>query len=716
MFNISKLETKFQEIFFLLGWTLLLVSFVLGIMFLSQGQAPTHHSFGVFGLSAISFLFSEIGIIYFYLLVLIFRNTQIIIHYCQRLSDIKRIFSLLMKENLFHVCMIFVLAIFLGIFHHHNEMGVNKAYLLGGSLGFELSSPLFHYLGFAGSLITIVVATISVAIGLDKFQITSPLYLAGDIAKWVSLKLKSFFQSSSESEDYLELLPAKVNSAEGVTETQIAEYQAYKQAANSGMTVELSQDLMNRMTDSKKLMELKRAIMNKECELLEFPKTKETAKRKTANRKPELIKANKKIEKKSKLVDAPEVLLEEEVVEDKQLFKIVDSKKKYKLPTINLLNKVKKFKSALGAKELEEIKNNLEERLLSFGVEAKVVKLHQGERLTLFELEPKSGVKSSKIQALTNDLALLLGAPSIRILTPIPGKMTIGIEVPNKEVHMVGFADTLSVLKKETKMNLPIALGKDVYGDVIVQDLSAMPHLLVSGTTGSGKSVFMNTLIQSLIYKNSPKDLKIVMVDPKMIELTPYNGIPHLLGPVISDVEKAKEALVWAMEEMDKRYEIFSAIGARNIESFNSKIAKSSIRTLKSKAPEGLKNDIKHMPYIVVLVDELADLMITQGKEVEIPITRIAQKARACGIHLVLSTQRPSSDIVTGLIKTNFPSRIAFKVSSSIDSRTILDKMGAEKLLGNGDMLYLPNGKQLVRLQGSFVSEEEVARVVKYIS
>jgi DNA segregation ATPase FtsK/SpoIIIE, S-DNA-T family len=249
----------------------------------------------------------------------------------------------------------------------------------------------------------------------------------------------------------------------------------------------------------------------------------------------------------------------------------------------------------------------------------------------------------------------------------------------------------------------------------LIEDLSTMPHLLVSGTTGSGKSVFTNCLISSLLFNMSPRDLRFIMIDPKMIELTPYNGIPHLLKPVISDVEEAKEALVWAEQEMDRRYQMFLDVGARNIESYNQKIKDISAKTLAKKLGKNANYSLDHMPYIVVVIDELADLMITQGKEVERPITRIAQKARACGIHLVLATQRPSAEIVTGLIKTNFPSRISFKVSSSIDSRTILDASGGEKLLGQGDMLYLPNGRNIIRVQGSYLSEDEVARLVKYI-
>jgi S-DNA-T family DNA segregation ATPase FtsK/SpoIIIE len=282
---------------------------------------------------------------------------------------------------------------------------------------------------------------------------------------------------------------------------------------------------------------------------------------------------------------------------------------------------------------------------------------------------------------------------------------------------MVKMGDMLKPLQKAAKeMSLPVVIGKDVHNNTIVEDIAKMPHLLVSGTTGSGKSVFINNLVVSLLYTLSPKNLRFIMIDPKMIELSPYNGIPHLLRPVVTDLNEAKEQLVWAQNEMDRRYQAFSDIGAREINSFNELIKKGDKKFFERKT--GLKIEWKweELPQIVIIVDELADLMITQGKEVEIPITRIAQKARAAGIHLIIATQRPSAEVVTGLIKTNFPTRVAFKVSSSIDSRTILDSSGAEKLLGNGDMLFVPNGKAIVRYQSPYISEEEVRRLVDEVS
>ena len=404
----------------------------------------------------------------------------------------------------------------------------------------------------------------------------------------------------------------------------------------------------------------------------------------------------------------PELTQNPEPEED-AILRVLPWKKRYSKPEVSLLSKGKKQKK-LSQKELRIQCQNLEERLKSFQIKGKVLNAHVGVRLTMYEFQPEPGIKLSKILSLSDDLALLLGASSIRILAPIPGKTTVGIEVPNETPTLLAFSDLMKKVQTEAQSKkLPIAVGKNVYDDVIVEDIAKMPHLLVSGTTGSGKSVFMNTLISSLLFTRSPKELRFLMIDPKMIELTPYNGIPHLLRPVVTDLDEAKDLLVWAEEEMDRRYQTFSLTGSRNIDSFNEKV-KSGKSSSKLKAtPQGNEP----MPYIVIVIDELADLMITQGKDVEIPITRIAQKARAAGIHLVIATQRPSSDIVTGLIKTNFPTRVSFKVSSAIDSRTIIDTSGAEKLLGNGDLLYMPNGKALERIQASFLDEGEVKKIVR---
>lgn len=380
------------------------------------------------------------------------------------------------------------------------------------------------------------------------------------------------------------------------------------------------------------------------------------------------------------------------------------AKKDYLFPTMNLLNINSKLKlKNEDKKDLIESADKLVETLSDFGVEAKVVQVTKGPSVTRFELQPSPGVKVSKIVNLQDDIALGLAANGVRMEAPIPGKAAIGIEVPNKKQLPVFLREVLD--SKEfttTNKNLAFALGKDITGKCIVGDLSKMPHMLIAGATGSGKSVCINTLIISLLYKYSPEQVKLLMVDPKVVELSVYNGIPHLLIPVVTDPKKAAGALNWAVNEMNKRYNLFSQMKVKNIESYNNLLKKGEIQ--------------EKLPYIVVIVDELADLMIACPNDVEDYICRLAQMARAAGMHLIIATQRPSVDVITGVIKANIPSRISFAVSSGTDSRTILDQVGAEKLLGRGDMLYYPLGENKpIRIQGAFISEEEVENVVEFI-
>ncbi|MGJ9457245.1 DNA translocase FtsK [Oceanobacillus sp. CF4.6] len=345
----------------------------------------------------------------------------------------------------------------------------------------------------------------------------------------------------------------------------------------------------------------------------------------------------------------------------------------------------------------------LEKTLKYFNVRAKVVKATQGPSVTRFEVQPEMGVKVSKIKNLSDDLKLNMSARDIRIEAPIPGKNTVGIEIPNRKSEMVGLQGIFETDDfKESKSPLSIALGLTIEGYPKITNIQKMPHGLIAGATGSGKSVCINTILISLIYKASHEDVKFLLIDPKMVELAPYNGIPHLVAPVITDVKAATQSLKWAVNEMEERYEKFVEEGVRDIERYNQKVIK-----------QGRGN--QKMPFIVIVIDELADLMMMSPQDVEDSISRIAQKARACGIHLLLATQRPSVDVITGLIKANIPTRIAFSVSSQIDSRTIIDSSGADKLLGRGDMLFVENGTgQSVRLQGPFVSDEEIERVTSY--
>ena len=381
-----------------------------------------------------------------------------------------------------------------------------------------------------------------------------------------------------------------------------------------------------------------------------------------------------------------------------------NSIKIYTYPKLDLLNNNAKSKMKNEDKQdLFDNANKLEDTLMSFGVEAKVLQVTKGPSVTRFEIQPSPGVKVSKIVNLQDDIALGLAASAVRMEAPIPGKSAIGIEVPNKKQTPVFLREVLDSKEfQESTKKISFALGKDITGTCIVGDLSEMPHMLIAGATGSGKSVCINSLIVSLLYKYSPDEIKLLMIDPKVVELSIYNGIPHLLIPVVTEPKKAAGALNWAVNEMDKRYELFTKYKVKNIKSYNQQVDKGFIS--------------EKLPYIVLIVDELADLMMTCPNDVEDYICRLAQKARAAGIHLIIATQRPSVDVITGVIKANIPSRISFAVSSGVDSRTILDQTGAEKLLGRGDMLYSPMGaNKPLRIQGAFISEEEVENVVDFI-
>ena len=391
------------------------------------------------------------------------------------------------------------------------------------------------------------------------------------------------------------------------------------------------------------------------------------------------------------------------------------------LPPLHLLDQPPKDIPALAPETLEYISRLIERKLNDFGVEVKVVAAYPGPVITRYEIEPAVGVKGSQIVNLVKDLARALSVLSIRVVETIPGKSYMGLEIPNPKRQIVCLSEILSSkVYSDMASPLCIAMGKDISGKPVVADLAKMPHVLVAGTTGSGKSVAINAMILSLIYKSTPVEVRLILVDPKMLELSVYEGIPHLLAPVVTDMKQAASALNWCVGEMEKRYRLMASLGVRNLSGYNHKINDcrrageplTNPFTLTPESPEQLEP----MPMIVVIIDELADLMLVVGKKVEELIARLAQKARASGIHLILATQRPSVDVITGLIKANIPTRVAFQVSSKIDSRTILDQMGAETLLGQGDMLYLPPGTGYPqRVHGAFVSDQEVHRVVDYL-
>ena len=422
-----------------------------------------------------------------------------------------------------------------------------------------------------------------------------------------------------------------------------------------------------------------------------IPLTKETK-----STQPDVIENNLFRQEEEKKEDKTKEVLQLEhamIVEDEN----------YEYPPIELLSKPDKKKLKGGAKALTDTATKLQKTLYSFGVSAKVENVSVGPAITRYELKPAEGVRVSKIANLADDIALNLAAETIRIEAPIPGKQAVGIEVPNKEKEAVHLREVLESEEfQNNKSKLTVALGKDVAGNIQLADIAKMPHVLIAGSTGSGKSVCINTIISSIIYNAKPSEVKMVMVDPKVVELSVYNGIPHLLIPVVTDPKKAAGALAWAVQEMDNRYNLFASRGVRDIKGYNKAIEKD----------EGQGK----LPQIVIIVDELADLMMVAAKDVEEAICRLAQKARAAGMHLVIATQRPSVDVITGLIKANIPSRIAFAVSSQVDSRTILDSIGAEKLLGKGDMLFFPTGfPKPVRVQGAFISDEEVEKIVDFV-
>ena len=441
----------------------------------------------------------------------------------------------------------------------------------------------------------------------------------------------------------------------------------------------------------------------------------QTAYLKRKERRQKAIKRSKLIKEKSRQKEKPikiktagKAPIKVTPRPKQEVFEFMRPKAGFQLPSVNFLDEPEIRQDSADDENLRMQSKLLEKKLEDFGVRGKVVAVSPGPVVTTFEYEPASGVKINKIVNLSDDLALALRANAIRIVAPIPGKAVIGIEVPNSVREMVRFKEiVVSGAFEKAKSHLTICLGKDIIGSPVVAELDKMPHLLIAGATGAGKSVALNTMICSLLYKSNPDRVKIIMVDPKRIELTSYDGIPHLITPVVTDVKKATNALYWAVREMERRYELLSEKKARNITQYNRKIGQGNQNT--EEVPEKL-------PYIVIVIDELADLMMAASRDVEVALTRLAQMARAAGIHLIIATQRPSVDVLTGIIKANFPTRLSFQVSSKTDSRTIIDANGAENLLGNGDMLFLPPGTaRLTRIHGAYISEQELTQITEFL-
>jgi S-DNA-T family DNA segregation ATPase FtsK/SpoIIIE len=433
-------------------------------------------------------------------------------------------------------------------------------------------------------------------------------------------------------------------------------------------------------------------------------------KRRAAQRKRVTPKIEKAQKREMTIIETPS---EKPVKPAQEFFPFMSVVGDFKLPPLSLLDTIPK--SLDDEIERESLRMNalrLEGKLRDFGVEGEVVEIVPGPVITMYEFKPAPGIKISKVSSLADDLALNMRALNIRIVAPIPGKSAIGIEIPNNKRRLVTLREILSShVFLNSSYKLSIALGVDIVGQPVVTDLTRMPHLLVAGATGTGKSVSINAMINSILYKNSPATVRFVMIDPKRIELAPYQDIPHLLHPVVNHPKEATKALRWAVDEMERRYTLLSDKGVRNIDAFNRKLEKD-----KGPGEPGQAGENDHLPYLVIIIDELADLMMVSSRQVEESLTRLAQMARAAGIHLILATQRPSVDVLTGIIKANFPTRISFQVSSRVDSRTILDSMGAEHLLGEGDMLFLPPGVgRLTRIHGAYVSEDEVKRVTAFL-
>jgi S-DNA-T family DNA segregation ATPase FtsK/SpoIIIE len=563
-----------------------------------------------------------------------------------------------------------------------NLVAEGERALNGGILGLIVTFPLYKFIGAVGSYILYSALVIIGAILTFDFSVVK----AGEVAKNKSREYRSREKSKKQevkkenlNDDYIKVL-SKQNSAEEKSKDEFLKDVDHK--------IKILDFMKNTSIDDEGQLE---TALEKDSEV-------------SLNNVMEQIPSNEKNHKKEKLDNEIKEVISKEIDETISGANDSSEDKEYIFPSTDLLNPNSKTQlNSTDKKDLIDNANKLEEILGSFGVEAKVLQVTKGPSVTRFELQPSPGVKVSKIVNLADDIALGLAASGVRIEAPIPGKAAVGIEVPNKKQTPVFLREVLDSDEfKNSNKKLAFALGKDIGGACVVGDLSKMPHTLIAGATGSGKSVCINSLIISILYKYSPDEVKLLMVDPKVVELNVYNGIPHLLIPVVTEPKKAAAALNWAVNEMTKRYNLFAEKGVRNIDSYN-------VLYEKGGAEEKL-------PYIVIIVDELADLMMVCPNDVEDYIGRLAQMARAAGMHLVIATQRPSVDVITGVIKANIPSRISFSVSSQVDSRTILDSSGAEKLLGKGDMLYAPVGENKPqRVQGCFISEEEVENVIQFI-
>lgn len=588
----------------------------------------------------------------------------------------------------------------------------------GGVLFGSIAYLLYQLIGFWGTLFFVIVATI-----VSLVFITEKSFLRGvkkggkyivETAKEQREALEAYLEDDEYEFDEEEEIRKEKNKnvrridkkAKGVIPSSLTTFDTDKKTLGTKsdiheIVVENDEEAVTESINispydpkPKIPAEITKPVQQSFLDEMPEPVTETTAKRKSSTQ------VNEKIDKK-------EIAIEEDRIA-KQIENQDELKKKYVFPPINLLKRGE-GKKGDSVTLLKETAYRLQQTLQTFGVKVTVTDISQGPSVTRYELQPEQGVKVSKIVGLADDIKLNLAATDIRIEAPIPGKAAVGIEVPNKENSAVALRDLLETTEfKNFPSNIAFAVGKDIGGQVVVTDIAKMPHMLIAGATGSGKSVCINTIIMSILYKADPADVKLILIDPKVVELSVYNGIPHLMIPVVTDPKKASAALHWGVAEMTERYQKFAELNVRDLKGYN--------KAAESGKTDSDGNPIKKMPQIVIIVDELADLMMVAANEVEESICRLAQLARAAGIHLIIATQRPSVDVITGLIKANMPSRVAFSVSSGVDSRTILDMNGAEKLLGKGDMLFYPQGyAKPARIQGAFVSDSEVSEVVDFL-
>lgn len=620
-------------------------------------------------------------------------------------EDKEYLISKLVQYGIFLICIATMLSVFQfskGNLDVNGEFSdvVQKGYELGeinnggGAIGTAIASILIGLLGEVGTVI------LCIGIGAILLVFIFGIKPAEVIADFIDSRRENREERRAERE---EAKIAKMQEAEEIRketkkERRLREKEEQRKEAEQlaeQLTINLNDDLEN-SEEKGKNKKLKK-YDHKDDDIIPFSiGGKKKDKSITENSNPDVIEAN--------LFKEEQEIKEEKVKQVLQLeHTLTVEDEAYEFPPIQLLAEGDKKAVKGGKKAVADTATKLQKTLYSFGVSAKVENVSVGPAITRYELKPAEGVRVSKIANLADDIALNLAAETIRIEAPIPGKQAVGIEIPNKENEIVPLRDIIdSEAFKNHKSKLAFALGKDVAGNEVVTDIAKMPHVLIAGATGSGKSVCINTLISSIIYKAKPSEVKLVMVDPKVVELSVYNGIPHLLIPVVTDPKKAAGALAWAVQEMVNRYSLFASKNVRDIKGYN-------------EALEGEGGGHK-LPQIVIIIDELSDLMMVSPKDVEDSICRLAQMARAAGMHLVIATQRPSVDVITGIIKANVPSRISFAVSSQVDSRTILDMAGAEKLLGKGDMLFYPAGApKPTRIQGAFISDKEVEKIVDFV-